>query len=90
LAVQEDKSKISFEIAWTKRTTSNTHLLPKNNFFQILLFCTESLVHPVLDSLGYSKINRERMKGLASYLSSWGDLMLGLVLGASENSCTVS
>ena len=41
---------------------------PKNIFFQLLLFCTESLVHPVLDSLGYSKINRERMEGLAIYL----------------------
>ena len=37
-------------------------------FFQFLLFFTESLVHPVLDSLGNSKINRERMKALAIYL----------------------
>ena len=44
------------------------HLLPKNKFFQLLQFFTESLIHPVLDSLGYSKINRERMKGLAIYL----------------------
>ena len=41
---------------------------PKNIFFQLLLFCTESLCHPVLDSLGYSKIYRERMEGLAIYL----------------------
>ena len=44
------------------------HRLPKNNFFQLLLFFTESLYHPVLGSLGNSKINRERMKALAIYL----------------------
>ena len=61
-------SKNGFEPSVDQEQHLIQHRLPKNIFFQFLLFFTESLVHPVLDSLGNSKINRERMKALAIYL----------------------